>query len=201
VNAAQLQAVPGWTALPNRDAVALTAIGVDRWFKAGVALGPTQNADSGPMLLVSGEAKVLIEVGDLSLVVATLGPGDWWNADASTDGAHSPLSLRTLTDVKAFLVPREQWGELPGRSATAGAHLLTSVLASQLRMAHALSPLVARWQAAAAARRRPTRKDLVDLGMVKLVAPTARPDGAGAGQVEVIGHQGTAVAAMFRQNR
>ena len=201
MNAAQLQAVPGLTALSDRDAVALAAMGVDRWFRAGANVGDADHPDTGALLVVVGEAKLVLEVADLGLPFATLSPGDWWNCDAIYEHAVSPFSLRALTDVKAFLVPREQLAELGARPATMGQLLLRAMLLAQLRIAQALAPHAVRWQETAAAKRKPNRKDILELGMAKLVAPVARGEAQANNQVEVIGHQGAAVAASFRQNR
>ncbi|MSQ82813.1 MAG: Crp/Fnr family transcriptional regulator [Myxococcales bacterium] len=201
MNAAQLQTVPGLVGLSDRDAVALAGMGVDRWFRAGSTVGEADHPDTGALLVVAGEAKLLLEVADLSLPFATLSPGDWWNCDAIYEHATSPFSLRALTDVKAFVVLREQLAELGARPAAMGQQLLRAMLLAQLRIAQALAPHAVRWQQTAAAKRKPNRKDILDLGMAKLVAAVARGEVQPHNQVEVIGHQGAAVAASFRQNR
>lgn len=201
MNAGQLQAVAGWAALSDRDATALAAMGVDRWFRPGAVVSEAHNADGAPLLIVAGEAKLLLEVGELSLPIATLGPGDWCNVDAASERVAAPFSVRALTDLKALLVPREQFAELHSRPSSMGRQLLASLLAAQLRIGEQLAPHAARWQQAAAAKRKPTRKDILELGMVKLIAPTQSGDARSQNQVELIGHQGTAVSAAFRQNR
>ncbi|MBM4345537.1 MAG: hypothetical protein FJ100_19370 [Deltaproteobacteria bacterium] len=201
MNASLLQGLPGWSGLSDREAIALAGLGVDRYFRAGSVVGVPHQADSAPLLVVAGEAKLLLEVGELSLPVATLGPGDWWNVDAAFELVGCALSLRALTDVKGFLLPREIWAGLGNRQAGLGLHLLRQVLSSQLRITADLAPHAARWQHAAAAKRKPTRKDILELGMVKLIAPTARADARGQREVELVGHQGPAIAAAFKVQR
>ncbi len=201
MNAAQLQGLPGWSEVGDREAIVVASMGVDRYFRAGTVVGAALQSDSAPLLVVTGEAKLLLEVGDLSLPVATLGPGDWWNADAAFEQVGCAFSLRALTDVKTFLLPREAWTDLGSRQAAVGLHLLRQLLAAQLRIGAALAPHTSRWQHAAAVRRKPTRKDILELGMVKLVAPAGRGDPRGEREVEVVGHQGPAIAAAFKVRR
>ncbi len=201
MNAAQLQSLPRWAALPDREALALVSMGIERHFRAGAAVGAPNLGDSAPLLIVAGECKLLLDIGDLSLPVASLTAGDWWNADSAFDNAGCPLSLRALTDTRAFLIPKEAWASLATRQAALSLHLLRQALAAQLRIATALAPHAARWQHTAAAKRKPTTKDLLELGMNKLIAPTTGRDAQVQRDVELVGHQGPAIAAAFKIQR
>lgn len=194
---AQFKIVLGSDALGERDAAALVGFGVERWFKAGAAIGEGNRFDLGGLLLLGGETKLLLDVGDMSLPIGTLAVGDWYGIENLTEHNPPPASLRALTDVKGLLFPREAYLDLYKRPGPALAALLGSMLASQWRQAAAFAPLFAKWQSTMAAKRTPTRKDLTDLGMAKLIAPTNAPQNGR--QVELIAHEGAPVAAAFQR--
>lgn len=205
MNVQQLRALPGWQKVGEAEGTALVQAGSDRWIRAGQAAVEAGKLCVGPLLIASGEVQVLFEVADMGLAVVVLGPGDWLAPETAYDSNPPVLGARALSDVRALSLPREQVDRIRNLPQGVAVRLTRTLLQSQAKIAAALGLHAAPWLQKAHDKRQMNRADLVDLGMQRLAQATQAvlPSGAqpASKQVELIGHEGPAIAANFRPIR
>ncbi len=202
MNLNQLRALAGWSQISDAEGTALVQAGNDRWIRAGHLAVEAGRACAGPLLIASGEVQLLFEIEGMGLAVAVLGPGDWLAPEAAFDNMPALLGARALTDTRALQLPREQVDRLRNLPLGLAVRLTRGLLRSQVKISAALGLHAAPWLQKANEKRTLAPADLVELGMTRVVAPapqaTERP---ASNQVELIGHEGPAIAANFRPLR
>ncbi len=205
MNVQQLRALPGWQRVTDAEGTGLVQAGGDRWIRAGQAVVEAGKPCVGPQLIASGEVQVLFEVADMGLAVVVLGPGDWIAPESAFDNTPPILGARALSDTRTLALPREQVERLRTMPQGVAVRLTRTLLQSQSKIAAALGEHAAPWLQRAHDKRQLSRADLTDLGMQRLVQPTQAVPMAGgqpaSKQVEIIGHEGPAIAANFRPIR
>lgn len=201
MNLSNLRTLSGFSDLNENELRALGGYVTERWVRIGTLLQDYGHSVTGLALVTQGEIQTMQVARDLALLVELLGPGRWLGTEAIADAGPSVLTARALSDVRLLSLPLEQLERIRSQPTPAGLRLLRSIVTSAAQSEARQSELAAHAMTVQQRHVRPGRGELTAMGFAKVsfaLQPVAVTDRNG---VEVVQHDGVAVAANFRPIR
>lgn len=201
MNLATLRTIPGWGDLSESELRVLGHSVTERWLRVGTPLQEAGHPVGGLSLITQGEAQTMMMARDMALMVELLTPGRWLGTEVLSEGGPALLSARAMTDVRVLNLPLEQFERMRSQPSPLALRLMRSLVASAAASEARLGQVAAHAAALQQKHLRPGRGELTTLGFAKVsfaIQPTAAADRTG---VEVVQHDGVAVAANFRPLR
>lgn len=200
----QVRAIPGWEDSTEGEVQGLLTACAERWHRVGAMLIDGSKPAMGAMMVVSGEVQLLFEVGDMALPLEVFGPGHWIGLTSALDEGNEGLSARAVNDVRVLVMGREGIDRLRAQPSPISLRVYRAILQSQFQSMGKLSPTMAQVQRFQAEKRKLGKADLIAMGFSRLTqsAQVAAMAGKEPGRaVELVQHEGVAIAANFRAMR
>jgi CRP-like cAMP-binding protein len=201
MNLSSLRALAGWGDLGEGELRGLANYVTERWVRVGTLLQDFGQPLAGLALITQGEVQTMMTARDMALLVELLGPGRWIGTEALADGGNALVTARALTDVRVLILPMEQFERVRNQPTPVGLRLLRSLVASAAATEARQSQLAAQAVALQQKHLRPGRSELAAMGFAKVAFAIQPAAGADRSGVEVVQHDGVAVAANFRPLR
>ena len=200
----QIRAIPGWEDAVDGEINMLVAACAERWHRVGAMIIDGAKPAIGAMLVVSGELQTMFEVGDMALPVETLGPGTWIGTVSAFEEGAELLSVRAVQETRVMVLSREGLERMRAQPSPMSLRIQRAIVKTMHSSLAKLAPFVAQVQRLSTERRKHTKADLTALGFARLTqnaqAAAAR-DQSGGRSVELVQHEGVAIAANFRALR
>lgn len=201
MNLSGLRALPGWADLGEGELRGLAHYVAERWVRVGTLLQDFGHPLTGLALITQGEVQTMMVARDMALLVELLGPGRWLGTEALADAGTALVTARALSDVRVLVMPIEQFERARNQPTPVGLRLLRSVVASAAATEARQSQLAAQAVALQQKHLRPGRNELTAMGFAKVSFAIQPASAAKRSGVEVVQHDGVAVAANFRPLR
>lgn len=201
MNLSSLRALAGWSDLAEGELRGLGNYVTERWIRVGTLLQDFGHPLTSLALITQGEVQTMMVARDMALLLELLGPGRWLGTEALADAGTALVTARALTDVRVLILPIEQFERLRNQPTPIGLRLLRTVVASAAVTEARQSQLAAQAVALQQKHLKPGRSELAAMGFAKVAFAIQPVSAAKRSGVEVVHHDGVAVAANFRPIR
>ncbi len=199
MNLASLRTLAGWGDLGEGELRALGAYVTERWLRVGAVLQEAGQQPNSLALVTQGEVQTMMVERDMALLLELLGPGRWVGSEILADTGPTLVTARALSDVRVLSLPLEQFERVRQQPSPVGLRLMRSLVASAATTEARQAQVAAHALALQQKHAKPGRNELATLGFSR-VSFAVQP-AADRGGVEVVQHDGVAVAASFRPIR
>ncbi len=200
----QIRAIPGWEDAADGEINNLFAVCAERWHRVGAMLIDGAKPAIGAMMIVSGELQTMFEVGNMALPIETLGVGDWVGTVSTFEDGAELFSVRAVTESRVLVLTREGLDRMKAQPSPTSLRIQRAIVKSMHSSLAKLAPLVSQVQRLNTEKRKHTKADLIALGFARLTQTAqiaASRDGPAGRGVELVQHDGVAIAATFRAMR